>query len=203
MADVTYRPHWVGYGGFRVGGGRMVGGGPTGLVAPWVGGLLVMTGIHTGTVLVATVAADDPPPVSLEGWEDVEEASLAVDGADSLAVVLEGTVGHVAPASLTAGQPGSYRLRVHAVGRDADPDGVATVPVERYLLVCWAAPLGPPGTLAASTGVHAAKVRGAVKREWLSSQQVDRAPTAGDQLRAAQLASLEAAALRRRDRDRR
>ncbi|MEU2726066.1 hypothetical protein [Streptomyces smyrnaeus] len=39
--------------------------------------------------------------------------------------------------------PGSYRVRVHARGRDIAPDGVAEEPVEDYLLIVWPAPPEP------------------------------------------------------------
>ncbi|MEV1238716.1 hypothetical protein [Nonomuraea sp. NPDC049750] len=34
---------------------------------------------------------------------------------------------------------GFYRLRVHARGRDTKPDGVASTPVEQYLITSWRA----------------------------------------------------------------
>jgi hypothetical protein len=42
----------------------------------------------------------------------------------------------------TAG-PGSYRLRVHALGRDAHYDQAVADSGERYLLLCWPAPPAP------------------------------------------------------------
>ncbi len=41
---------------------------------------------------------------------------------------------------LTPAGPGSYRVRVHARGRDTAPDGVAEEPLEDYLLTVWPAP---------------------------------------------------------------
>lgn len=38
---------------------------------------------------------------------------------------------------LTPQGPGTYRVRVHARGRDIAPDGVAYEPVEDYLLIVW------------------------------------------------------------------
>jgi hypothetical protein len=40
---------------------------------------------------------------------------------------------------VTRSGPGEYRLRVHAKGRDIDPDGVAEKPFETYLLAFWPA----------------------------------------------------------------
>ncbi|MFD0336359.1 hypothetical protein ACFQZ0_30225 [Streptomyces erythrogriseus] len=40
---------------------------------------------------------------------------------------------------LTPQGPGTYRVRVHARGRDIVPDGVADDPAEDYLLIVWPA----------------------------------------------------------------
>ncbi|MFC9078739.1 hypothetical protein ACFTY7_17360 [Streptomyces sp. NPDC057062] len=42
---------------------------------------------------------------------------------------------------LTPQGPGTYRVRVHARGRDTAPDGDAHEPVEDYLLIVWPADL--------------------------------------------------------------
>ncbi|WP_329547970.1 hypothetical protein OG548_31675 [Streptomyces sp. NBC_01356] len=50
----------------------------------------------------------------------------------------QGPVDGLAP--LSPAEPGWYRLRVHARGRNILPDKVSAEPVEDYLLLAWPAP---------------------------------------------------------------
>ncbi|MEV4342725.1 hypothetical protein [Streptomyces sp. NPDC049590] len=60
--------------------------------------------------------------------------------------------------SLVAAGPGSYRLRVHARGRDLAVDLVPDTITEHYLLQCWPAPPAPPSVLR-TTDTYGAQVR--------------------------------------------
>ncbi|WP_016906775.1 hypothetical protein [Streptomyces xiaopingdaonensis] len=44
---------------------------------------------------------------------------------------------------LTPRGAGHYRVRVHARGRDTEPDGFVEEPVEDYLLIAWPQPPEP------------------------------------------------------------
>ncbi|WP_124341823.1 hypothetical protein [Cellulomonas algicola] len=105
----------------------------------------VLTGIATGPVKV-TVAALTSPPIAVDDtWEDVAEVSLEV--ANSLEVSGWGGTEGAALGRLNAAGPGSYRVRVHANGRDRSSDLAVGEPVEQYLIVAWPAPAEPPRSL--------------------------------------------------------
>jgi hypothetical protein len=94
--------------------------GGNGLISAPPGIAIVHAGTHTGPVRLTVQARPDPPPhTDLEQWEEIEDLG-----------------------NLVSAGPGSYRLRMHARGRDqAD----ATVPlpeepIEEHLLITWPAP---------------------------------------------------------------
>ncbi|MDG3008747.1 hypothetical protein G4X40_01140 [Rhodococcus sp. D2-41] len=97
----------------------------------------VLTGAAYGPVEVTVDLLDGPPTTAdFTGWEVVEETELTVDSAAMVVMTLEGE-----PAqgfSHFADQPaGTYRLRAHAHGRDANWDMDVTEPSEKYLLQLW------------------------------------------------------------------
>jgi hypothetical protein len=71
----------------------------------------------------------------VDAWDEVVELGLhSATGRMRLASL--GFVSHPSPEPvLTVAGPGPYRLRVHARGRDRNPDGVDAEPAERYHLV--------------------------------------------------------------------
>ncbi|CAL9645775.1 hypothetical protein [Streptomyces sp. enrichment culture] len=110
---------------------------PTGLVSACGGAIEVHTGIHTGDVQV-TAELHSRPPEPASGWEEIAEISCHSPSGDILVAPLMHDP--VDLPNLAAHGPGSYRLRVHARGRDRAidlaPDGV----VEHYLIQSWPAP---------------------------------------------------------------
>lgn len=117
----------------------------------------VLTGAASGRVLVEVEARDRPPTELDLSWEDVAEVSLTV---------LEGPLqvsgwglGGPSTARLDAAGTGTYRIRVHARHRDTDPDGVASVPVEEFLVQAWPASHEPPVTLRATSEAAQAELR--------------------------------------------
>jgi hypothetical protein len=114
-----------------------------GLVYALPDALMVLTGIHTGVVNVAVEPRLAPPEaIAVDEWDEVAEYSVDVPNG----VLQVGTLMSELPEGLlplTAAGPGSYRVRVHARGRDTDIDGTAFEPFEDYRLVCWPARLAP------------------------------------------------------------
>jgi hypothetical protein len=113
-----------------------------GLVSSQPGQVTFWTGIHTGTVHVRVDVRRHPPTkVDADAWDEVVEHSvISVTGTMRLASVM-----NTAPdmPALTPFGPGSYRLRVHARGRDTAPDGAPSEVVENYLFIIWPSEQAP------------------------------------------------------------
>lgn len=112
----------------------------------------VRTGIASGYVRLTTEALDGPPASIDESWEDIGEVSLD----SSPDIPMHATSWERDPDveltdRLDAHGPGTYRLRVHARGRDLHWDGSTLEPVEDYLILSWLAPYAPPATLRATS----------------------------------------------------
>ncbi|GGU42885.1 hypothetical protein [Streptomyces violascens] len=109
---------------------------------------VVMTGTDTGGVTVTLDVRNQPPEqVDTDAWDDVVEISLDCPG-EYLAVTSDCEADEELP-DFTDAQPGPFRIRVHARGRDAgeeaslnDIDGDAE-PVEEHLVIAWPAPVAP------------------------------------------------------------
>lgn len=100
---------------------------------------LVFTGIYGGPIHLTIEVLDREPDTVNPGWEDVADVSL---------VIPEGKVYFNQPTgadthdvgSMSAAEAGSYRARLHAVGRDLDYDIVVEESKERHLVQFWRAP---------------------------------------------------------------
>lgn len=126
-------------------------GGSTGLVGAGERGLaIVLTGTQFGHVRLRVQVADNPPELECAGWDDVAEVSLQAPGRLTIS---SGGVGLDRLSNLLPG-PGSFRLRVHARGRDAgaERDVVSGRPVEEHLIQVWPALPGPDVTHKATDG---------------------------------------------------
>ncbi|GAA2768533.1 hypothetical protein GCM10010103_75750 [Streptomyces paradoxus] len=128
----------------------------TGLVAADGGAIEVTTGIHTGDVHV-TVEPHSKRPMPARGWEEIAEISC-----DSPSGELLVTSSMDDPAdlpSLASQGPGSYRLRVHALGRDRAVDQTTLdEAVESYLIQSWPA-AHQDALLVQATDTYGAQVR--------------------------------------------
>lgn len=111
---------------------------------------IVRTGTDTGDILLTVDVRDTAPgPSELEEWEEVAEVSLTFPGTDP-GVLTAGDEDEEREASalpdFTHAQPGPYRVRVHARGRD-DGDRLDVQdeddPVEEHYLLVWPAPPSP------------------------------------------------------------
>ncbi|UNZ21334.1 hypothetical protein [Streptomyces sp. 891-h] len=116
---------------------------PNGLVFSKPGCAIVLVGASSGDVNVEVEVRDRPPsggPVT-DGWDEVVDHSVtSLTGNMHVRALMEDPPDLPV---LTPAGPGSYRVRVHARGRDIAPDGVAEEPLEDYLLVVWPAPTQP------------------------------------------------------------
>jgi hypothetical protein len=120
-------------------------GGANGLVGVAPGLAMVVTGTQFGNVSVGVQAGESDPGLDIGQWDEVVEVSL-VSGPDGegLSVTSDGDESHEF-LHLTPPGAGSYRVRVHARGRDAgaDRDVVSGRPVEEHLIHIWPAPEAP------------------------------------------------------------
>jgi hypothetical protein len=120
-------------------------GGASGLVGVSPGVAVVVTGTQFGNVSIGVQAGESDPGLDTGQWEEVVEVSV-VGGPGGQGLCL--TSGGDGPAEflrLTPPGAGSYRVRVHARGRDAgaDLDVVEDEPVEEHLVQIWPAAPAP------------------------------------------------------------
>lgn len=131
-----------------------------GLVDPVGGGALIHTGIAEGVAAVAVEARALPPSsVDVDSWEEIVEISLVAGDVRSTRKPEEEALSRFQPDSaihpmrigalmadppslpaLNPSGPGTYRIRVHARGRDHNIDGVDFEPTEEYLVMTWPNP---------------------------------------------------------------
>lgn len=123
-----------------------------GLIAPMLqGGALVRTGIQSGYVRVCIRAEREPAKKIDESWpwEEIVEATVTAPRNRLRLESLD--YGPPAPdMPLTTADTTQYRVRVHAIGRDA-PSQTTQVPPEEYLLLIWPAESAPTHTLRTSS----------------------------------------------------
>jgi hypothetical protein len=113
---------------------------------------LVFTGIYGGPIHLTIEVLDHEPDTVAPGWEDVADVSL---------VIPEGKVHFNGPTGsdshevgfMSAAEAGSYRARLHAVGRDLDYDVVVEESKERHLVQFWKAPFANTIVLANASSV--------------------------------------------------
>ncbi|WP_405668955.1 hypothetical protein OG379_40355 (plasmid) [Streptomyces sp. NBC_01166] len=106
---------------------------------------VIMTGTETGGVFVTVDVRREPPAdVDVSRWDDVVEVSLSLPG-DQPIITADGP--DTGLPDLTEAQPGPFRVRVHARGRDAGYERVMVysdeAPVEEHLVIIWPATTAP------------------------------------------------------------
>lgn len=112
-------------------------------------GAVVHTGVDMGNVQVSIHTLDAAPDDidwdhwdDITEWDDVMETSiLSTDGDLRIGSLDYGRVPDLP--SLSPQGPGSYRLRIHARGRDRHLGKVCDDPHEEYLIVSWPADARP------------------------------------------------------------
>lgn len=126
-----------------------------GLVAVMSTGAIICTGINTGYVRVSSTSQLQPPEEldTHKLWEEIVEVSVRAPLGELQVASLE--------MGLAEGQPilgfpnaVTYRLRVHARGREGDFGGVQMKPVEDYLLQVWPGELMDPIIIRSSERIN-------------------------------------------------
>ncbi|MGW7516421.1 hypothetical protein ACWGJ2_12590 [Streptomyces sp. NPDC054796] len=110
-----------------------------GLIFSVDGIAVVMTGVQAGPVQVEVEARSHAPQyVDTQAWDEVLDHSLyAPNGQVGVNHMEHGPTGLPL---LTPYGAGHYRIRVHARGRDTEPDGFVEEAVENYRLIAWPHP---------------------------------------------------------------
>ncbi|WP_437049462.1 hypothetical protein [Streptomyces sp. enrichment culture] len=109
-----------------------------GLVFSRPGQTVICTGISTGWVNVAVQVRRHPPErVDTDAWDEIVDHGVETTTGALRVTSVMGDAPDLPV--LTPQGPGTYRVRVHARGRDTAPDGAVDEPVEDYLLVVWPA----------------------------------------------------------------
>ncbi|MGW4208937.1 hypothetical protein ACWEIJ_13195 [Lentzea sp. NPDC004789] len=106
-----------------------------GLAGAADGVLVIFTGIAHGPVSLTLHTRQMPPELDEHGWDEVVELSMTA-AADMRAETSD------LPA-LTSFGSGTYRVRIHARGRDTAPDATVTSSAEEYLIISWLQPHEP------------------------------------------------------------
>lgn len=132
-----------------------------GLVEVVPGAAAITTGLHTGDIALTVETWDEPPPLVLDTWDEVIEISLSWPGLHATVADGQQTPLDDLPdiPDLAVAGTSSYRLRVHARGRD-EGQAVDTLedeqqPIEEHLIQVWPAPLAPETTHKATDSVGA------------------------------------------------
>lgn len=141
-------------------------GGENGLVGSAPGLAVVITGTQFGNIGLHVQVSAVEPELDVDRWDEVVEVSLAAS-AGPLSVT-SGGHGPRQWSALTDGRSGSYRIRVHARGRDggALADVVARNPVEEHLVQIWSAPAAPAAIHKTTDKVGAELRAGAEDAPW-------------------------------------
>ncbi|WIN00048.1 hypothetical protein ACTOB_003725 [Actinoplanes oblitus] len=106
-----------------------------GLISPFLGGVLLHTGIHSGHVRVNAVSYSSVPPEinrSLD-WETIAEVTTRIVFGRLRVRSYDEDPGLSA---LSVAGPGLYRIRAYSIGRDVEVDGVNST-TESYRVEVW------------------------------------------------------------------
>ncbi|WP_371583896.1 hypothetical protein [Streptomyces sp. NBC_01314] len=107
--------------------------GHNGLLQVADGVTVVMTGIHTGDVDVTVVLHQAEPAPDCGNWQEIVEISAHSDSGELMVRGMMNDLDEELPV-LSFNGPGSYRLRVHARGRDTAVDLAPDEVTEWYLI---------------------------------------------------------------------
>ncbi|AWS44092.1 hypothetical protein DKM19_24825 [Streptosporangium sp. 'caverna'] len=110
------------------------------LISIGQGQALIGCGPCTDVIRLTVETHDTPPPLDLDAWEAVVEVTYDSPAGEALLIDWTRTAVDDSPI-LTAHGPGSYRLRIHARGRDMRwEDLVPEESGEEHLILIWPAP---------------------------------------------------------------
>ncbi|MEV0205700.1 MULTISPECIES: hypothetical protein [unclassified Streptomyces] len=133
-----------------------------GLVFSRPGHAVICTGVSSGPVNVTIqLRRYSPERADTDAWDEVVDHSVETLTGHLCVTCVMGDPPEL-PA-LTPFGPGTYRIRVHARGRDTAADGHVADPVEDYLLVVWPDELRPD-EVHKQTDRYGAQLRGLLGR---------------------------------------
>jgi hypothetical protein len=104
---------------------------------------IIMTGTESGPVKVAADWRDDEPAPDLDSWDDVVEISMNFARYQASLYGPEDSAEEAR--TVPTLPPGTYRVRVHARGRDQGNAvrNVRDTPIEEHLIITWPSPMRP------------------------------------------------------------
>ncbi|MGJ5831996.1 hypothetical protein [Streptomyces ossamyceticus] len=120
--------------------------GHNGLLRVVDGVIVVMTGIHTGDVDVTVTLHQAEPGPDDGDWQDIVEISALSASGELMVRGMMDDLDEDLPV-LSFNGTGTYRLRVHARGRDTAIDLAPYEVTEWYLIQAWPAPPQDPTVL--------------------------------------------------------
>ena len=99
---------------------------------------IIMTGTVYGSVSVCADWRDSEPPLETDGWDEVVEVSMLFEDDPG---ILDPVARPYDGGEIPGLEPGSYRIRLHARGRDRGEEEhtVSGAPVEHHLIQAWPA----------------------------------------------------------------
>ena len=127
---------------------------------------LVFTGIYGGPIHLTVEVLDREPDVVAPGWDDVADVSLVIPAGKVYFNQPTGADAHDV-GFMSASEAGSYRARLHAVGRDLDYDIVVEESKERHQVQFWRAP--PANTIVLANASSAGKTLPRFVAMWQSN----------------------------------
>ncbi|MBB5939032.1 hypothetical protein [Streptomyces zagrosensis] len=124
----------------------------TGLVEIEDGQARIITGIHTGDVEVQVTCHPSALTATAVDavWQEVVEVPVETVSGKLYLWMNSPTLPEGEPALLSPHGPGTYRLRVHARGRDTATDNALQKTTEQYLIQVWPALTRPVTVLRAT-----------------------------------------------------
>ncbi|MFE7426005.1 hypothetical protein [Streptomyces sp. NPDC057545] len=136
-----------------------------GLIAVTRNAAGIHTGIKKGNVHLEARLCNAEPALDVSDWDEVIDTTFT----STTGHALIGSYEHALDLNVAHQGPGSYRLRLHARGRDSEPGASRrrnSKPTEHYLFHIWPAPAAPETVHKATDTVgHALRTRLAAMSE--------------------------------------
>ena len=130
---------------------------------------LIYTGVHSGPIALTVEVLEEHPGAAAPDWEDVHEVSLTLPaGRAFFNTPMASAAQDVG--SIANEEKGSYRVRLHASGRDAAFDLVVDAPTEQHLVQLWKEPAS------AATVISSRSERGTGLLEFIGLWQAAETP---------------------------
>ncbi len=122
----------------------------TGLISATDGAVQITCGVNVGHVTITVQTWHQPPPTTIDDWDDVAETSVHWNTDRIQVIGASVDDAPTFPIDLPPTQQHTYRARDHARNRDAGEDRNDTDPTEHHLLQIWPAPQTPNQLLKAT-----------------------------------------------------